>query len=207
MFTRTKHGANRLAHQLEEDGWSAAAIHGNKSQAARTRALADFKGGRVRVLVATDIAARGLDIDQLPHVVNFELPEVPEFYVHRIGRTGRAGHEGVAASLVSGDERPLLKGIERLVGQRIPVGQAPAITPRAAAPRHDYVNRTPAEGDRRRGDNEPRRDGGRQPERGQRHASHAHRGAGAPSQQQHQGRPRGKSRAARRRAARAARRP
>ncbi len=100
VFTRTKHGANRLAQQLEKDGLSAAAIHGNKSQGARTRALAGFKRGEVRVLVATDIAARGLDIDQLPHVVNFELPNVPEDYVHRIGRTGRAGNEGEAVSLV-----------------------------------------------------------------------------------------------------------
>ena len=121
VFTRTKHGANRLAQQLDDDGLAAAAIHGNKSQAARTRALADFKAGNVRVLVATDIAARGLDIDQLPHVVNFDLPEVPEYYVHRIGRTGRAGREGVAVSLVGSDERPLLKAIERLVGQGIPV--------------------------------------------------------------------------------------
>ena len=105
VFMRTKHGANRLARQLETDGLSATAIHGNKTQAARTRALADFKQGRVRVLVATDIAARGLDIDQLPHVVNYELPNVPEDYVHRIGRTGRAGHEGTAVSLVSPAER------------------------------------------------------------------------------------------------------
>jgi ATP-dependent RNA helicase RhlE len=207
VFTRTKHGANRLARHLEEGGLGAAAIHGNKSQAARTRALADFKAGNVRVLVATDIAARGLDIDQLPHVVNFELPEVPEFYVHRIGRTGRAGHEGVAASLVSGDERPLLKAIERLVGQRIPIGSVPAEGPRRDAARRDYVNRTPDNRDPHRGGNEPRHDGGRQPDRGPRQApqGHAHRGAPAPSAQQH-GRPRGKSRAARRRAAREARR-
>jgi len=207
VFTRTKHGANRLARQLEEDGFRAAAIHGNKSQAARTRALADFKAGHLRVLVATDIAARGLDIDQLPHVVNFELPEVPEFYVHRIGRTGRAGHEGVAASLVSGDERPLLKAIERLVAQRIPVGQAPPAPPRRAAERRDYVNRAPAERDsvRAGGGGEPRRDGARPPER-HRHAPHAQRGPATPPQQ-HQGRPRGQSRSARRRAARAARRP
>ena len=101
VFTRTKHGANRLAEQLSNDGLSAAAIHGNKSQGARTRALADFKQGTVRVLVATDIAARGLDIDQLPHVVNYDLPEVAEHYVHRIGRTGRAGNEGLAVSLVA----------------------------------------------------------------------------------------------------------
>lgn len=115
VFTRTKHGANRLASQLIHDGISSAAIHGNKSQSARTKALADFKQGVVRVLVATDIAARGLDIDQLPFVVNYELPNVPEDYVHRIGRTGRAGHEGEAASLVCIDEHKLLKDIERLL--------------------------------------------------------------------------------------------
>ncbi len=120
VFTRTKHGANRLAQQLERDGLSASAIHGNKSQGARTRALADFKDGRLRVLVATDIAARGLDIDQLPHVVNFELPNVPEDYVHRIGRTGRAGNEGEAVSLVCVDEHRLLRDIERLLKREIP---------------------------------------------------------------------------------------
>ncbi len=120
VFTRTKHGANRLAQQLEKDGISAAAIHGNKSQGARTRALADFKTNHVRVLVATDIAARGLDIDQLPHVVNFELPNVPEDYVHRIGRTGRAGNEGEAMSLVCVDEHKLLRDIERLLKRDLP---------------------------------------------------------------------------------------
>jgi len=115
VFTRTKHGANRLSQQLEKDGISSAAIHGNKSQGARTRALANFKRGEVRVLVATDIAARGLDIDQLPHVVNYELPNVPEDYVHRIGRTGRAGNEGQAVSLVCVDEHKLLGDIERLL--------------------------------------------------------------------------------------------
>ncbi len=120
VFTRTKHGANRLCKQLHTDGITAAAIHGNKSQGARTRALADFKAGQVRVLVATDIAARGLDIDQLPHVVNFELPNVAEDYVHRIGRTGRAGNEGEAMSLVCVDELMLLKDIERLVKRDIP---------------------------------------------------------------------------------------
>ncbi len=120
VFTRTKHGANRLAQQLEQDGLSAAAIHGNKSQGARTRALAGFKAGQVRVLVATDIAARGLDIDQLPHVVNYELPNVPEDYVHRIGRTGRAGNEGEAISLVCIDEHKLLRDIERLLKREVP---------------------------------------------------------------------------------------
>ncbi len=115
VFTRTKHGANRLSQQLCDDGISATAIHGNKTQAARTKALADFKKGAVRVLVATDIAARGLDIEQLPHVVNFELPTVAEDYVHRIGRTGRAGNEGEAFSLVCIDEHDLLKKIEHLL--------------------------------------------------------------------------------------------
>jgi len=120
VFNRTKHGANRLAEQLGKDGITAAAIHGNKSQGARTRALADFKAGKVRVLVATDIAARGIDIDQLPHVVNFELPNVAEDYVHRIGRTGRAGNEGEAMSLVCVDELKLLKDIEKLIKREIP---------------------------------------------------------------------------------------
>lgn len=115
VFTRTKHGANRLAEQLSDDGLSATAIHGNKSQAARTRALADFKNGKARVLVATDIAARGIDIDRLPHVVNYELPHVPEDYVHRIGRTARAGQAGHAVSLVCVDEKHLLADIERLL--------------------------------------------------------------------------------------------
>ena len=120
VFTRTKHGANRLAQQLERDGLSATAIHGNKTQGARTRALAEFKSGAVRVLVATDIAARGLDIDQLPHVVNFELPNVSEDYVHRIGRTGRAGMEGEAVSLVCVDEHKMLRDIEKLLQRKIP---------------------------------------------------------------------------------------
>ncbi|MDH5648037.1 MAG: DEAD/DEAH box helicase [Gammaproteobacteria bacterium] len=120
VFTRTKHGANRLAEQLNKDGISACAIHGNKSQGARTRALADFKTGQVRALVATDIAARGLDITQLPHVVNYELPNIPEDYVHRIGRTGRAGHEGEAMSLVCVDESGFLRDIERLIKRDIP---------------------------------------------------------------------------------------
>jgi ATP-dependent RNA helicase RhlE len=120
VFTRTKHGANRLTKQLVADGLSAAAIHGNKSQATRTRVLTEFKEGDIRVLVATDIAARGLDIDQLPHVVNFELPNVPEDYVHRIGRTGRAGNEGTAVSLVAPDEQKLLTDIERLIKREIP---------------------------------------------------------------------------------------
>jgi ATP-dependent RNA helicase RhlE len=121
VFTRTKHGANRLAEQLERDGVTCAAIHGNKSQNARTKALEDFKSYKVQVLVATDIAARGLDITELPQVVNYELPHVPEDYVHRIGRTGRAGSTGQALSLVSDDERDRLRAIERVLGRKINV--------------------------------------------------------------------------------------
>ncbi len=138
VFTRTKHGANRLARQLEQDGLPSAAIHGNKSQGARTRALADFKAGRIRVLVATDIAARGLDIQQLPHVINYELPQVAEDYVHRIGRTGRAGHPGEAISLVSPEENGQLRAIERLLGERLPLTRMqeyePSAEERAAPP-------------------------------------------------------------------------
>jgi ATP-dependent RNA helicase RhlE len=119
IFTRTKHGANRLTEQLQQDGISAAAIHGNKSQGARTKALDDFKRGAIRALVATDIAARGIDIDQLPHVVNYELPNVPEDYVHRIGRTGRAEREGIAVSLVCIDEHKFLRDIEKLIKRDI----------------------------------------------------------------------------------------
>ncbi len=129
VFTRTKHGANRLAEQLAKDGLKTTAIHGNKSQAARTRALQDFKQGKVRVLVATDVASRGLDIDQLPHVVNFELPNVPEDYVHRIGRTGRAGNVGRAVSLVCNDEYPFLKDIERLLNQTLTKEVIPGYEP------------------------------------------------------------------------------
>lgn len=129
VFTRTKHGANRLSKQLVHEGITSEAIHGNKSQSARTKALADFKKGALRVLVATDIAARGLDIDQLPHVVNFELPQVPEDYVHRIGRTGRAGNEGRACSLVCIDEHKLLADIERLLKRPIPKIAEPGFDP------------------------------------------------------------------------------
>ncbi len=121
VFNRTKHGANKLCKKMVSAGISASAIHGNKSQGARTKALAGFKNGSVRVLVATDIAARGLDIPLLPHVVNFELPNISEDYVHRIGRTGRAGASGEAVSLVSADETTYLRDIEKLVGLKIPV--------------------------------------------------------------------------------------
>ena len=137
VFTRTKHGANRLVKQLETDGIAAAALHGNKSQNARTKALSGFKDGSVRALVATDIAARGIDIDGLPHVVNYELPNVAEDYVHRIGRTGRAGAAGEAISLVAKDERSYLKAIEKLINQTVErmdvEGLDPAIIEAAAA--------------------------------------------------------------------------
>lgn len=129
VFTRTKHGANRLAEQLQSDGLASDTIHGNKSQAARSRALDAFKRGKVRVLVATDVAARGLDIDELPHVVNFDLPNVAEDYVHRIGRTGRAGNEGDAISLVCVDEHYLLNNIERLLKRDIPKTVIPGYEP------------------------------------------------------------------------------
>lgn len=132
VFSRTKHGASRLAQQLERDGISATAIHGDKSQQQRTQALAEFKDGAVRVLVATDVAARGLDIDQLPHVVNFDLPNVPEDYVHRIGRTGRAGSSGDAISLVCADELKMLADIEHMLKRELPRKTVPGFEPGAA---------------------------------------------------------------------------
>jgi ATP-dependent RNA helicase RhlE len=135
IFTRTKHGANRLTQQLESDGIRALAIHGNKSQAARVRALEDFKNNRTTALVATEVAARGLDIKELPHVVNYDLPNVPEDYVHRIGRTARAGGSGAAVSLVSPDESGLLRDIERVLGHQLPIAPLPAfpVAPGTAA--------------------------------------------------------------------------
>jgi ATP-dependent RNA helicase RhlE len=137
VFTRTKHGANRLAQQLESSGIRSAAIHGNKSQGARVRALSEFKSNKITALVATEVAARGLDIKELPHVVNYELPNVPEDYVHRIGRTARAGGSGSAVSLVSPDEAPLLKDIERMLKRALPVAALPEFpivaTPAAAS--------------------------------------------------------------------------
>ena len=141
VFTRTKHGANRLAQQLERDGIEADAIHGNKSQGARTRALKRFKDNQLQVLVATDIAARGLDIEELPHVVVYDLPHVAEDYVHRIGRTGRAGATGEAVVLLSGEDRPLLAAVERLIGrrieQRVVAGFEPGAQSHAPAQRHE----------------------------------------------------------------------
>ncbi len=161
VFTRTKHGANRLAQQLESSGIRTAAIHGNKSQAARTRALSDFKANKVTALVATEVASRGLDIKELPQVVNYELPNVPEDYVHRIGRTARAGATGRAVSLVSPDEAPLLRDIERLLKRNLPIAALPAYEVRqpeaAAAPTADRrlthsPSRTFSAPDRHRGD-------------------------------------------------------
>tara|TARA_R100000005_G_scaffold65943_1_gene34529 strand:+ start:27317 stop:28657 length:1341 start_codon:yes stop_codon:yes gene_type:complete len=135
VFTRTKHGANKLSQQLEQNGIRSVAIHGNKSQNARTRALADFKQGRIQALVATDIAARGLDIEQLPQVVNFDLPNVAEDYIHRIGRTGRAGAAGQAYSLVSADEADYLCDIERLICKTLPREEIEGFEPQHAVPR------------------------------------------------------------------------
>ncbi len=153
VFTRTKHGANRLSEQLGKDGITAAAIHGNKSQSARTKALDNFKKGSVRVLVATDIAARGIDIDQLPHVVNYELPNVAEDYVHRIGRTGRAGNEGEAVSLVCIDEHALLKGIEKLINRKIQQVKLKEFEPDPSIKAEPIQN-----GRSNRGGNRPKRD-------------------------------------------------
>jgi ATP-dependent RNA helicase RhlE len=146
VFTRTKHGADRLALQLQRDGITAAAIHGNKRQTQRERALAEFKEGAVQVLVATDIAARGIDIDALPHVVNYELPMVPEDYVHRIGRTGRAGVDGVAISLVCVDERPLLRDIERLLRRPIEAEVVRGFEPDARIAAEPIALRSPSVG-------------------------------------------------------------
>ena len=165
IFTRTKHGANRLAEKLIKDGIEAAAIHGNKSQGARTKALSQFKDGSMRVLVATDIAARGLDIDQLPQVVNFELPNVPEDYVHRIGRTGRAGSSGAAVSLVDREELKFLKDIEKLIKREIPKmqveGFTPSDKPEPEAPRSTQPHGRPPRGhDQGQQQRKPQNDGG-----------------------------------------------
>ncbi len=161
VFTRTKHGANRLAKQLGNNGIMAAAIHGNKSQTARTLALAEFKACKVRVLVATDIASRGLDIDRLPHVVNYDMPHVAEDYVHRIGRTGRAGSSGEAISLVMDDEVKLLRAIEHLLKHTIPVNLIEGFSKPAKVPEKDEVAGVEAHRRRRRGGNKGAFRGGR----------------------------------------------
>jgi ATP-dependent RNA helicase RhlE len=197
VFTRTKHGANRLAKQLYEDGIDTAAIHGNKSQNARTQALAGFKLGKVRALVATEVAARGLDIKELPYVVNYELPNVPEDYVHRIGRTGRAGATGVAVSLVAHDETGLLKDIERTIGRQVtrqplPEVSAPAVrrSPQPEAPQSQHAGRS-SQPSRQR-DNRGQQRGGQdshgssRPQGGNGNGNRPQR---AHSQRSHQGRP------------------
>jgi ATP-dependent RNA helicase RhlE len=155
VFTRTKHGANRLAEQLAASGIATAAIHGNKSQNARVRALSEFKTGRITALVATEVAARGLDIKELPFVVNYELPNVPEDYVHRIGRTARAGGTGCAISLVAPDEAGLLKDIERLLRRSLPTAATPEFAVSAEAPRAPRPAAPPARG------SQPKHHGGR----------------------------------------------
>ncbi len=185
VFTRTKHGANRVARDLSRAGVEAAAIHGNKSQTARQNALNNFKGGKIRVLVATDIAARGIDIDELSHVINFDIPNIPETYVHRIGRTGRAGLEGVALSFCQADERPYLKDIQKLIKRTIPVvadhpfpegeegvSEEPARPPQRREQRHsdDRRGRNRNAG-RNRGSNPRQRDEGARPNKKNRPAN------------------------------------
>jgi len=185
VFTRTKHGANRLAEQLEGAGIRSAAIHGNKSQSARVRALEDFKANRITALVATDVASRGLDIKELPHVVNYELPNVPEDYVHRIGRTARAGATGHAVSLVAPDEAGLLRDIERVLKRPVPYAALPAfeITAQvAAAPRPQPQQQAPraAKPPQRHGQ-APARGGGHRPRKPGGRSSSAPRRQGAGS--------------------------
>jgi ATP-dependent RNA helicase RhlE len=187
VFTKTKHGANRLATQLVRDGINADAIHGNKSQNARIRALEDFKEGKVKVLVATDIAARGLDIEELPHVVNFDLPHVPEDYVHRIGRTGRAGSSGDALSLVSGEDRPLFAAIERLINKKIEMRTAEGFDVGRPGSASDVPVDEPRERGRRGSPRGAQRGGNQQDQRArggqeQRKAQEPRSGGGAPQE-------------------------
>jgi ATP-dependent RNA helicase RhlE len=172
VFTRTKHGSDRVARHLEKAGKKVAAIHGNKAQNARTRALEGFKSGEIKVLVATDIAARGIDVDDISHVVNFELPNVPETYVHRIGRTGRAGKGGTAISLCDPEERSFLLGIERLTGKRVTVVEDHPFLPVPGKPAALASEQNVNGGGRRDQRQRPRPSGGssgsggRKPERG-----------------------------------------
>jgi ATP-dependent RNA helicase RhlE len=197
VFTRTKHGANNLADHLNKEDIPAMAIHGNKSQAARTRALAEFKTAKLQVLVATDIAARGIDIVELPHVVNYELPNVPEDYVHRIGRTGRAGSNGEASSLVCIDEHKLLHDIERLIKREIAVVQIPGFEPDPRIKAEPILNgQNRGQGGRGQGRGQPRSGGGQARTGGPRTggakpAGGASRG-GVPSSAQHRSGGRGR---------------
>jgi ATP-dependent RNA helicase RhlE len=186
VFARTKHGANRLSQQLEASGITSAAIHGNKSQGARVRALADFKANKVTALVATEVAARGLDIKELPHVVNYELPNVPEDYVHRIGRTARAGGTGAAVSLVSPDENSLLRDIERLLRKSLPVSPLPEFKITTPPPRSNEAQRVADDQRRNAGRSDHRGNSGnrgRPGGGGQRHGG----GGGRGGQQRHGG--------------------
>ena len=190
VFVKTKHGANRLAQQLVREGVEADAIHGNKSQNARTRALAQFKAGEMRVLVATDIAARGLDIEALPHVVNFDLPHVAEDYVHRIGRTGRAGAEGEAISLVAAEDRPLLAAVERLMNRKVEIKTLPGFEPGQRQP--EAQDRRPRQQEQRQGQrqHQPRqrqgqRQGQRQAQKPSQQRSQRGGQRGRPEQQHH----------------------
>jgi ATP-dependent RNA helicase RhlE len=178
VFCRTKHGANRLAEQLEHDGIETAAIHGNKSQPQRTKALQRFKDCELQVLVATDIAARGIDIESLPHVVNYDLPHVPEDYVHRIGRTGRAGESGQAVSLVSGEDRTLFRDIERLIGKTIDLQLIPGFEPGAG-----WHTAQPEPQGRRGHERQPQRQPQRQAQRQPQHPQAQQRGANPPRDQ------------------------
>ena len=174
IFARTKHGADALSRNLDKAGIKSAALHGNKSQGARTRALTDFKEGKLVALVATDIAARGIDIDSLPYVINYEIPNIAEDYVHRIGRTGRAGMEGEAISLVSHDERGFMRDIERLIKRDLERVVVPGFEPSAhAAPRPVQPPRgarKPQQPGRPQGQKTPQKPGGPQQHRsGTRH--------------------------------------
>jgi ATP-dependent RNA helicase RhlE len=180
VFTRTKHGANRVAEHLEKAGIAAAAIHGNKSQGARVRALEGFREGHVRALVATDIAARGIDVDGITHVVNFDLPNIPESYVHRIGRTARAGASGKAISFCDSGEREYLRDIEKLIRKTLPVAGRVGVHPDAATDGserhrrghghgHGHGGHKRGHGGQRRG--HQRRDGRRHGRNGQSHAA------------------------------------
>ena len=188
VFGRTKHGCDKLAMFLEKSGVKAAAIHGNKSQGARLRALGDFKAGRVNVLVATDIAARGIDIDQLPRVINFELPMVPEDYVHRIGRTGRAGSQGEAISLVAQDDAKLLRQINRMLGRDLDLKEVPGFIPQVPI---RWGNSHAGSDERPGGNKAPRKQGRRPHPAAPRHAHAGPKKHGGGQSRQDGGRGRG----------------